>query len=175
MVIVRIIYWTLAGLTAFAFMAAMSITFGITMTRYLIGFSDPTAEYLSRYLVIAGAFLGFPVATLSGINIRFDLLDFMAPPRVARVIVRVGAVVAMLCCLVLTYAAYLFLGDSMLFGEIMPTGFPMPLWIAHSVVMVGMALGSLAFLVVAIRGPLYEGGEVATAVAGVDDGPPRVG
>ena len=164
----RVIYLVLATLTAFAFMSAMLITFGITMTRYLIGFSDPTAEYLSRYLVIAGAFLGFPVATLSGINIRFDLLDFMAPPKVASVIVRVGAVLAMICCLILAYAGWLFLDDSMLFGEIMPTGFPMPLWIAHSVVMIGMGLGALAFLVVAIQGPLHEHGEL---VAG--DGPSR--
>ncbi|TVQ38227.1 MAG: TRAP transporter small permease [Geminicoccaceae bacterium] len=153
---VRVIYLILATLMSLAFMSAMLITFGITMTRYLIGFSDPTAEYLSRYLVIAGAFLGFPVATLSGINIRFDLLDFMAPPRIASLIVRIGAVLAMLCCAVFTYAGWLFVADSMLFGEIMPTGFPMPLWIAHSTVMIGMALATFAFLVVAIRGPLHD-------------------
>jgi TRAP-type C4-dicarboxylate transport system permease small subunit len=153
---IRAIHHLLAALTVTAFLGAMLITFGITMTRYLIGFSDPTAEYLSRYLVIAGAFLGFPVATLSGINIRFDLLDFMAPPRIADAIVRIGAVLAMITCAVFTYAGWLFLDDSLLFGEIMPTGFPMPLWIAHAVVMIGMALATFAFLVVAIRGPLHD-------------------
>ncbi|MFW5680443.1 MAG: TRAP transporter small permease [Pseudomonadota bacterium] len=157
---IRAIHLVLAVLTVTAFLAAMLITFGITMTRYLIGFSDPTAEYLSRYLVIAGAFLGFPVATLSGINIRFDLLDFMAPPRIADAIVRIGAVLAMLACAVFTYAGWLFLDDSLLFGEIMPTGFPMPLWIAHSVVMIGMGLATFAFLVVAIRGPLHDHADV---------------
>jgi C4-dicarboxylate transporter, DctQ subunit len=150
----RAIYVILAALTSLAFMGAMAITFVITMTRYLIGFSDPTAEYLSRYLVIAGAFLGFPLATLAGINVRFDLLDVMVPPRVARLLMRIAALVGMMCCGVLAYASWLFVDDSMLFGEIMPTGFPMPLWIAHSVVLLGFVLATVAFLIVAVRGPL---------------------
>lgn len=155
--LLRAVYVLLALLTSLAFLSAMAITFVITMTRYLIGYSDPTAEYLSRYLVIAGAFLGFPLATLAGINVRFDLLDFLAPPRIARALLRIGALVGMACCAILAYASWLFLDDSMLFGEIMPTGFPMPLWIPHATILVGMVLATFAFLIVAIRGPLRDG------------------
>ena len=152
---VRILYWSLAIPMAVSFMAAVAITFGITATRYLIGFSDPTAEYLSRYFVILGTFIGFPVAVLHGVHVRFDLADYMLGPKARRAFHVLGAALSMAICAVFAYAAILFIDDSMLFGEIMPTGFKLPLWIPHASVALGMILGCIAYLVVILVGP-YE-------------------
>lgn len=148
----RLYYWSLAGTMAFCFMAAVAITFTITCTRYLIAFSDPTAEYLSRYFVIFGAFLGFPVAVLHGLNVRFDLVDFVLGPRALRLFHMGGALLSMATCGVFAWAGWALVEESYLFGEIMPTGFPLPLWIPHASVGLGMALGIVSYAIVLARG-----------------------
>ena len=148
----RIYYWSLAGTMAFCFMAAVAITFTITCTRYLIAFSDPTAEYLSRYFVIFGAFLGFPVAVLHGLNVRFDLVDFVLGPRARRLFHVCGALLSMAVCGVFAWAGFTLVEESYMFGEIMPTGFDLPLWIPHASVVLGMGLGIVSYVIVLTRG-----------------------
>jgi C4-dicarboxylate transporter DctQ subunit len=152
----RILYWTLAGAMALSFFLAVLLTFGITATRYLLAFSDPTAEYLSRYLVILGTFLGFPVAVLHNAHVRFDLIDYALPATGRRIYQTIGALLSMGICAVFAYAGILFVDDSMLFGEIMPTGFALPLWIPHASITLGMGLGVIAYLVVIVRGPVED-------------------
>ena len=152
--LLRLYYRSLAGATAFCFMAAVAITFTITCTRYLIAFSDPTAEYLSRYFVILGTFLGFPLAVLHGLNVRFDLLDFMLAGRVRRIVHFCGLLLSMASCGVFAWAGVALVEESYLFGEVMPTGFDLPLWIPHASVALGMALGVVSYAIVAVQGRL---------------------
>ncbi|WP_157961766.1 TRAP transporter small permease [Acuticoccus kandeliae] len=150
----RVLYWIIAVAMAMCFMTAVLLTFGMTVSRYLLAFSDPTAEYLSRYFVILGTFLGFPVAVMQALHVRFDLIDYTLKGSAKRIFQTVGSVLSMLICAVFAYAAYLFVDDSMLFGEIMPTGFAMPLWIPHASILVGMILGVIAYALVIVFGPI---------------------
>ncbi|MCF3934496.1 TRAP transporter small permease [Acuticoccus sp. M5D2P5] len=151
---VRAFYWTIAAAMALCFMVAVLLTFGMTVSRYLLSFSDPTAEYLSRYFVILGTFLGFPVAVLQALHVRFDLIDYSLQGRIKAIFQLIGSLLSMLICVIFAYAAYLFVDDSMLFGEIMPTGFNMPLWIPHASILLGMGLGVVAYALVIVFGPI---------------------
>lgn len=147
-------YWAIAAAMAVSFMAAVLITFAMTVSRYVLAFSDPTAEYLSRYLVILGTFLGFPVAVLQSLHVRFDLVDYATKGRRRTLFQVGGTLMSMAICGVFAWAAWLFVEDSMMFGEIMPTGFDMPLWIAHATILAGMVLGVIAYAAVLLVGPI---------------------
>jgi TRAP-type C4-dicarboxylate transport system permease small subunit len=60
----------------------------------------------------------------------------------------------MVVCGVFAWAGAALVEESYLFGEVMPTGFGLPLWIPHASVALGMALGLLSYAIVLARGQI---------------------
>lgn len=146
--------WLIAAqdglLAALIVLSAVTI-FTMVITRYVFSYSDASAENISRYLAIWGALIGLATVHRRGLDIRFSLLDHALSPKALKVW-RCGLNAACLAfCGFIAWSGWALVAETRMLGEVMQTGFALPLWIPRGAVAVGATLLAIEYAFDAYR------------------------
>ena len=128
------------GLLAVLIVLSAVTIFTMVVTRYVFAYSDASAENIARSLAIWGALIGLATVHRRGLDIRFSVLDHALPPKVRKVW-RGGLNLACLgFCGFLAWSGWELIAETRMLGEVMQTGFALPLWIPRGAVAAGAVL-----------------------------------
>lgn len=128
-----------------------AMIFALVLTRYLLAYSDASVEQIARYLAIWGTFLGLATAHRRGFSIRFSVLEHLLPERARQVLAGLVWLASAGICFALMWAGWLLVDETRTLGEVMQTGFALPLWIPKAALAVGAALLGIELLASAVR------------------------
>jgi TRAP-type transport system small permease protein len=138
-VISRVMDKTLSYLVALL-LVAMSVTvFGNVVCRYLLDFSLGWYEEISRFLLIWIVFLGAVIALIKGDHLAIDLLSFVLPPRVNRMLVVLVDVLILVSLAIMFQGAWDMAIDSLRSGWV-ASSVPIPYGWVYMVAPVSAAL-----------------------------------
>lgn len=129
-------------------LVAMSVTvFGNVICRYFLDFSLGWYEEISRFLLIWIVFLGAVIALIKGDHLAIDLLSFVLPPRVNRMLVVLVDVLVLVSLAIMFQGAWDMAIDSLRSGWV-ASSVPIPYgW----VYMVGPVSAALMFIQTLIK------------------------
>ncbi len=122
---------------AFAILVVMSVQ---VFLRYVLNQSLVWSDELSRYLLIAMAFIGTATGMRKNNHIRIDVIDYLLPPGAKR------ALWLLIDAVVFAYLAYVvFLSLEMLaiFHRRPSTAMGVPMSVPYAVITVGFGLAAL--------------------------------
>jgi len=139
------LYQVSAALAALC-LAAIAGLVVIQVTGRSLGVLVPGADDLAGYALMASTFLGLAPTLRAGAHIRVTLLLSHAPPaRKRRLELWCLAVGAAVCAYVCWYVVEMA-KDAWRFGEKSTGNLPVPLWIPESVMALGIAILTIAFI-----------------------------
>lgn len=144
----RVVGWlfTLEDSLLAALVLLSSVTiFVMVITRYVFAYSDASAENIARYLAIWGTLIGLATAHRRGFNIRFSMLEHILPPMARKVWETLINLACLGFCIFLGWAGWELIAETRMLGEVMQTGFPLPLWIPRAAVALGALLLAIEY------------------------------
>lgn len=133
-------------MVALVLTAAIGITWQV-FTRYFLGFSNQSLEFIVVYLVVWSTFIGLATAERRDLHVRFTVVEAILPPAGRRALRLLARLVALAVVLALAWMGFELILESRLFGEQLPTALRLPLWIPKMAIAIGAALLALQYLV----------------------------
>ena len=96
----------LNGVMALILIAIMGVIFLQTFTRYVIFYSLPWSEELSRYLFVTMILLGINIGISKDIMVRIDLIDHIIPAKGKKIFETARHIVALAVSCVFFYSTF---------------------------------------------------------------------
>lgn len=142
-IVVKKIQMIVGGLLALILALMMCIIFLQTFTRYVVFYSLPWSEELSRYLFVALVCLGINVGVANDLMIRIDNIDHGLSPRMKRVF-EIGRLIVELFISVMFFVSSF---DMIRIGKFQKSAaMQIPMHIMYGVVAAGFALAIISVL-----------------------------
>lgn len=152
--------WWIERVLAYAFIAAVSLSFVNVVGRYGFGYTILSADELQIFIMIFMTFLGAAVVAWANQQLRMDVVVNMLPRPVRWLLQIVElAVIVALCAFVAWNSTY-YAGQMLLIGRVSDMA-RVPMWIPHGTVAVGfglMALITFLQLIEVVTGREVAGG-----------------
>lgn len=137
------------GVLVLSYIVIIAVCFVAVICRYIFNDSLTWAEELARYIFIAMVFLGSAYVILEDGHLRMDVLYTSVPRGIRRVIDVVTVACALfffVTCLAATWAGLGVVGSQRW------STLPLPMLLAYLPMFIGIGLGLLYLLQVAIHG-----------------------
>ncbi|ERF78679.1 TRAP transporter small permease [Gallibacterium anatis] len=138
----------LATLSAVSLFAMIVVILLQTFTRFVIFYSLPWSEELSRYLFVAMILLGFNVAISEGTLIRIDIIDnyIKGMPQIILKYTRIFA--ALFVNIIYVYSAY----HLMVLGSFqLSPAMQIPMYFIYSIILIGFLFSLISLVIEAIN------------------------
>jgi|AntAceMinimDraft_12_1070368.scaffolds.fasta_scaffold02955_9 TRAP-type C4-dicarboxylate transport system permease small subunit len=114
--------------------------------RNLFAYSMIGADEIASFAVIWSVFFTASIGVKRNIHVRIDVLFYLLPPALARLLDALGTAVSLVFTGYLTYSGWALMQESLLFGELTMTMLRMPLWIPQAILPIGGFLLSVRLL-----------------------------
>ena len=129
-----------------ALIVAVIINVVNVVARYGFNHAITGADELQIYLMVAMAFLGAVVAHIRRRHLRMDVLTRRFPPRVARWLNGIEALLAIAVCGLMTWISWTYVIKIFKLGSHSENA-DIPMWLPHSVLAISFTLMTLVGLV----------------------------
>ncbi|MER0236886.1 TRAP transporter small permease [Fulvimarina sp. MAC8] len=152
----------IAGLLLFS--AVLSVTH-MVFVRYVLNASTVWQTEYTIYAIVGATFLGAPWTLLVKGHVNVDLLQIAAGPRVRMILEIISGLASLTFAVLVAYAAYFYLHETIAFGWRSETVWAVPLWMPTLPMVVGLVWLAVQYIAEILRlvldGPKESQGIVA--------------
>lgn len=114
--------------------------------RNLFAYSMVGADEIASFAVIWSVFFTASIGVKRNIHVRIDVLFYLLPPSIARMVDALGTAISVFFTVYLTYSGWALMQESILFGELTMTMLRMPIWIPQAILPIGGLLLTVRLL-----------------------------
>jgi TRAP-type C4-dicarboxylate transport system permease small subunit len=105
--------------------------------RNLFAYSMVGADEIASFAVIWSVFFTASIGVKKNIHVRIDVLFYLLPASLARLVDALGTAISIFFTSYLTYSGWALMQESLFFGELTMTMLRMPVWIPQAILPIG--------------------------------------
>ena len=144
----RSIAWVEDAFVGVGLLATTLIVFLNVLTRYFLSFSYSWSEEVTRYIMIAVAFIGAAICSRKGIHLAIDFFFNILPPAVRKYLAMLIAFIGAGFTLTLTVLSIRYVGHAFETGQ-RSAAMDVPMIFVYAPITIGCSLMFLHFMVAA--------------------------